>query len=610
MVPDALSRAEESSFNVAAVGPVAVEDAWYARKLAAVERTPRKYPDLRIKDGLLYAHRPNKWIDPLMEDLDAWKLLLPLANRENTLRESHYSPQAGHLGIEKSYARLATHYYWPGCYYDTCCFVRACQECQRHKNSQALPAGLMSDRNIEGPWVCVSGDIMGPKPPSKKGFRYIIVFQDLFTKYVELRALRRADAKSVTEAFDELVVNRWGCPRYFITDNGTEFANKVVTARLEEYGVIQSTIPPYHAQSNPTERVNKTLKTMINCFLAEDHREWDGHLAEFGFALNTMAQSSTKLSPVFLNLGRNPVPSQLLSRHLENPLPLAPGDTETWCDRVKRLPALHDLVKRHLEKANARQASYYNRNRRDIEFHVGDRVLRRNHVLSSAEDRFAAKHAPLFVGPVTIVEALSPTVYIIEDDSSGKKIKVHVQDLKKFIAPRVTTKEPSPDFSEKTSDGDDGPDPRLEPLPAKRGRGRPRRDPREEPQLRVPPNNEPPGRDPKTCPEPGGSRAPRRDRKNQSYAGGTHRAATAGPAGGAEPRARRVCRGPTLLSSRRDQSELGGRRYDELRRVERRVVDRQLVRARDDGRAPPPAHHAGPEAMPPIRVGAQKPGPA
>ena len=69
---------------------------------------------------------------------------------------------------------------------------------------------------------------------------------------------------------------------------------------------MEFTIIPYHAQANPAERVNKTLKSMINSYLTTDHRDWDEHLTEFSFALNSMVYSSTKLSPAFLNLGRNP----------------------------------------------------------------------------------------------------------------------------------------------------------------------------------------------------------------------------------------------------------------------------------------------------------------
>ena len=81
---------------------------------------------------------------------------------------------------------------------------------------------------------------------------------------------------------------------------------------------MQSFIPPYHAQANLVERVDRTLRAMINSFLKGDHRDWDLHLVELGFALNTAVYSSLVVSPSFMNLGRNPTPSNLLRNYLED----------------------------------------------------------------------------------------------------------------------------------------------------------------------------------------------------------------------------------------------------------------------------------------------------
>ena len=203
-----MSRAWEGTYEIAAVASSTSEDPWYQEKLKNVERNPTRYPDWKVVHGLLYAYRPNKNIDPLIPDLDAWKLVLPTGDRAKVLAEAHDTPQAGHMGMEKTFARVANYYYWPGYYRDVCSYVAQCQECQAHKGSQQAPAGLMTERNIEGPWVVVTADIMGPKPPSKNGNKYVIVFEDLLSRYVELKPLRKADAKSVLKAFEELIINR------------------------------------------------------------------------------------------------------------------------------------------------------------------------------------------------------------------------------------------------------------------------------------------------------------------------------------------------------------------------------------------------------------------
>ena len=336
--------------------------------------------------------------------------------------------------MDETFARIATDYYWPGYYRDVCWYVATCQVCQAHKSSHQAPAGLMTERNLEGPWIVVASDIMGPKPPSRAGNRYIIVFEDLFNRYVVLKALRKANATSVLKAFEELIVNRWGCPRVLLTDNGTEFCNRMIIEWLNEYGILQSTIPPYHAQANSVERVNRNLRPMMNSFLANDHRDWDVHLNELRFALNSAVHSSLGVYPAFLNLGRNPVPSILLRNHIENPIPTSPPDLDKWKTRTSRVPALQDLVRRHMDKA--RQVRNCNKNRREVLYQIGDLVRRQNHVLSSAEDRLAAKEAPRFVGPAKVVQVYSPVVYLMEDLDSQRRTKVFVNDLKKYTPSR------------------------------------------------------------------------------------------------------------------------------------------------------------------------------
>ena len=155
---------------------------------------------------------------------------------------------------------------------------------------------------------------------------------------------------------------------------------------------------------------------------------------ELGFALNTAVHSSLGVSPSFMNFGRNPTPSIILRTHLENPQPILPPDLEKWKSRSSRPPALHDLVRHQLDKAT--QAQYYNRKRREVYYQVGDLVRRRNHVLSFADDRFATKHAPKFVGLAKVIKVLSPVVYLVKDLNMNRTTKVHVNDLKHFVPPR------------------------------------------------------------------------------------------------------------------------------------------------------------------------------
>ena len=433
-VPDALSRSLDEGNEIAAIG-IDTYDTWYMNKIQEVQKQLATVSDYKLHNNILYRHKPNHSMDPLIKDLNAWKIVVPESERRKILYDVHNTPHSGHLGVKKTLERLSLLYYWPSMRKDVEVYIKHCKECQLYKVSQQAPPGLMGLRQVEGPWTNVASDIFGPLPASKgTGFRYILVFVDLFTKYVELRPLRKANAKSIAKAFDEAILFKWASPKYFITDNGTEHKNKLMKDKMSKLGIVHNMICPYHARANPAERINRTLKTMTAIFTGTQHKNWDVYLNEFQYAFNTVSNESTGYSPAFLNLGRNLRPIVTAKQALDNPPSPESLTPEAWADRLQRLPALCEMVVENLEKANKRQAKYFNKNRREVDYSVGDEVARRNHVLSSAAKNFAAKLAPPLKGPCHVVEKVSPVVYALKDKGKRKKINVHVEDFKSFYS--------------------------------------------------------------------------------------------------------------------------------------------------------------------------------
>ncbi|GAB1867938.1 RNA-directed DNA polymerase [Camponotus japonicus] len=450
-VPDALSRmfetdstedtvlaATNSAHVTTAIDTVDLTnttDEWYRKRYKDVITTPEKYTQWKVIEGRLYFLRPKRVVSEIVEDLDRWKLVIPQEYRKEVLRESHDMPQAGHLGTEKTYQRVAVSYFWPNLFRDVTDYIRQCDLCQRTKVEQASPAGLMGRRIADGPWTAIVADIIG----SKAGFQYLLVIQDLFTKWVECKALRAATGPKITEALEDLVISRWGAPRFLLTDNGTEFVNKVMKAFAETRQITHTTVPPYHPQANPVERVNRILKTMIIAFIEKDHREWDKHISDFRYAYNTACHSSLGASPAFLNLGRELEPVCSLGRRSRGVTEIEPGDTVKWADRMKKIQALREWVLESLDRAYERQASRYNLRRRGRTFKVGDLVLKRQHILSSAAHNIAAKLAYKFQDPFKIVRAISPVIYELEQLDGLPAGKIHIQDLKPYNLPDTDT---------------------------------------------------------------------------------------------------------------------------------------------------------------------------
>jgi transposase len=433
-VPDALSRINVLGASTSAESVVDfddLQDKWYVERRNLVQQEPEKWPDWRVEGNRLYHLK----LDQLGKVIDGtttkWKLVVPKNFREKILGESHDLPTAGHLGITKTFLRIAQTYFWPGLFRDVVQYVKSCDVCQVHKVEQQLPRGQLRYRKKDGPWVTVTSDILGPYPRTKKGHRYIVVFQDYFTKWVECKPLKAATAKSVLEAFQEQIILRWGLPSVLLSDNGPQYVNRIMSDIAETYHLTQMFTPYYCPQANPTERVNRVLKTMISAYLGKHHADWDLYLREFAYALNTTVHSATGYTPAYLNLGRELKLPSVLDAEGE-PHELDPTLPQEWAKKVSALQDIHLLVRDNLEEAYKKASRYYNLRHRDSVFKVGDLVLRKNYALSSAVDQVTAGLMPKYLGPFKIKRRISPVTYELEARNGKIQGRWHIKDLKPY----------------------------------------------------------------------------------------------------------------------------------------------------------------------------------
>jgi len=408
---DALSRSPVES--ALAIGELDVanttqDDEWYSRKFQRVQANPDGHPDWKVEDGRLFYFRKDFLKEELHDPSDDWKLVVPWSLRRQVLQECHDRDQSGHLGIAKTHWRVARLYYWPGMYQDIVRYIHQCDVCQRVKPQNTAPKGEIFPRYLKAPWDIVSTDIMGPFPRSSKGNLYLLVFQDTFTKWVELVPIRKATSEVIVSKLRSAVLYRYGTPRLLISDNAKNFIGSPVQTLAKNFGFTLKTIPYYHSQANPVERANRNIKQLIVTYLNENHQKWDQHLEEIQFALNTAVQNSTGYSPAFLNFGREPKPPISLRHesssndHNEVSLNIPSSTVDEWSKRISKIKEIYHLVETNLLKSANVQCHRYNLRRNKEKFKVGDKVLRKSFRLSSAEDKVAAKLFHKFEGPFTV----------------------------------------------------------------------------------------------------------------------------------------------------------------------------------------------------------------
>ncbi len=99
--------------------------------------------------------------------------------------------------------------------------------------------------------------------------------------------MRSTTAEKVAKAFCNEWVFVYGPQKTLLTDNGPQLTAELFleTCRvLEVRNVFTST---YHPQKNgQTERLNRTLESMLRHYVAEDQENWDEYLSALAFAYN------------------------------------------------------------------------------------------------------------------------------------------------------------------------------------------------------------------------------------------------------------------------------------------------------------------------------------
>lgn len=424
-VPDLLSRSVPKLDLITVDDFNNIVDPWYLRMLGNVKNRPGKFPTWRIQDGFLY-----KYLGSSVNDLgeNSWKLVVPKQLRMRVIQDMHDSCTSGHMGVFKTHSRLCERYFWPKSRSDVARYVGNCRICLRHKVDSRKPAGLMASHYPDAtkPWEVVSSDLIGPLPRSKRGNSYIFVVNDYFSKFCLTFPMRRATSAAVCKALEEGVFLIFGVPRVIISDNGPQYKNEYLKL-LEKYKIRPKFNANFHAQANPTERYNRTLKFLLSAYASDNHQRWDENLAELTCAMRTSRNETTKYTPYFVNFGRR----MMLSGDDYNiTLQEDPALNSTEETRSKGFQKIFSELKARLKSAAGKNAHYYNLRRRNEEFMVHQPVYRRNFVLSDASKHFTKKLAPKWIGPFIVAKKLSPWTYRLHDNVGNDKGVWHVKDLK------------------------------------------------------------------------------------------------------------------------------------------------------------------------------------
>jgi len=317
-----------------------------------------------------------------------------------------------HFGFRKSLAYLKSTCWWPKQRADLKTYIRSCHNCQLRKVPQDPSRNaLLQLFDVQAPFEMIGIDFTGPFPVSPEGNRFVLVLIDFFTRYVQLVPTKDQRARSAARGFSSFC-HRFGFPKTVLSDRGSAFVSELFRITVDRMGTTSLNTTAYHPACNGrTERINRIIQEALD----PNINDFEAQVEAIQFAINTSVHKAHGKCPSDI-VFRYPVRSQLTN----NVLPI---------------PATIDLdeIRAKIAKYEQTYARDFDSKQRDIQFEVGDFVLKRIFALNESTKKYSSK----FVGPYVVTKRRE-NVYDIRSMSTDQKETINAARLKKYF-PRSTT---------------------------------------------------------------------------------------------------------------------------------------------------------------------------
>ena len=253
----------------------------------------------------------------------------------------------------------------------------------------------------------------------------------MLTGYVFCIPLKTKTAEEVLQAYIDNVYSKFGGSMKILSDNGTEFKNKIFEQAAKELGVVYKLYtPPYHPASNARiEGFHAFLKACILKHITPQ-LEWDDLVPVACAAYNFIPNEHSKESPFFLMFGRDPVLP--LNTLLEPKIRYMGNDINIIS--LEAMKNLYEITATNLKLA--REKGDPQEQLMPIKLQPGDMVLIQNHVKGPFD--------PKYVGDYRVV-SLKGNQVEIQPAVGGPTEMKHIKHVK-YILPADKYIDQLPDY--------------------------------------------------------------------------------------------------------------------------------------------------------------------
>ena len=159
--------------------------------------------------------------------------------------------------------------------------------------------------HIDDIWSLDILDLKDYGPENNRGYRYVLVTIDNFSKFGWTVPLKNKNAQTIKDSFENILISSKRKPNLIESDRGKEFYNNIFQDFLNKNNIrLYSRNSSYGAVF--AERFNRTIRDLLKKIVFEQgDAKWIDVLPTITKQYNNRIHSSTKLTPIQASLKKN-----------------------------------------------------------------------------------------------------------------------------------------------------------------------------------------------------------------------------------------------------------------------------------------------------------------